>query len=47
MPDIEELLDKYGFQYILDFFNLTEEQVLEALDETGYIDLSTLEDENG
>jgi uncharacterized protein (DUF433 family) len=47
MPDIEELLDKYGLQYILDFFNLTEAQVLEALDETGYIDLSTLENENG
>jgi hypothetical protein len=44
--DINKLLDRYGFEYLLEFFNMTEAQVLEALDESGYIDLSSLEDEN-
>lgn len=45
LTDIEELLDKYGFEFILRQHDLTELTVLSLLNDLGYIDLEYMEGE--
>lgn len=45
--DIKDLIEQYGFDNILLFFNMTEVDVLVALDDSGYIRLSEMENEDG
>jgi hypothetical protein len=42
--DIEELIEVYGFETLLQRFNLTPWKVLEILDDLGYILLEKVED---
>jgi hypothetical protein len=42
--DIKNLIEQYGFDNILLFFNMTEVDVLVALDDSGYIRLSEMGD---
>jgi ADP-dependent phosphofructokinase/glucokinase len=42
--DIEELIDVYGFESILQRFNLTPWKVLEILDDLGYVYLERVEE---
>jgi hypothetical protein len=42
---IIKLLDQYGFEHIIEHYNMTEVDILVALDESGYIDLSEFEEE--
>lgn len=43
--DIEDLIDKYGFEEILSRFNLTPWKTLEILDDLGYVYLEVFDDE--
>lgn len=45
--DIKNLIEQYGFDNILLFFNMTEVDVLVALDDSGYIRLSEMENDDG
>ncbi len=40
---IQEFIDRYGFENILLQFNMTPWKVLEVLDDLGYVDLEEFE----
>ena len=42
LTDIEDLLDKYGFEFILRQHDLNELAVLSLLNDLGYVDLENM-----
>ncbi len=42
---IEDLIEEYGFEYLLARFNLTPWKTLELLDDLGYIQLEVFTDD--
>ena len=45
LADIEDLLDKYGFEFILHQHDLNELAVLSLLNDLGYVDLENMVEE--
>lgn len=46
LADIEDLLEKYGWEFILRQHDLTELAVLSLLNDLGYVDLESMVEED-